>query len=233
MSSSDIILTFIGHAAWRLVHGDHDILIDPFITGNPVATIKADDLNPTHIILTHGHGDHLGDAIGIAKRCGAEIITTFEAANYVKGKGAEKATGMGIGGGHDFPFGRVKFTIAHHSSSAPDGIYLGNPAGVVLTIDGRNIYHAGDTALFLDMKLIGERTPLDLALVPIGDFFTMGVDDAVIAVEMLKPKLTIPMHYDTFPPIKVDAEDFRAKLAARGFAAELLQPGDVHTLQAG
>ena len=112
-----------------------------------------------------------------------------------------------------------------------DAVFGGNPAGVVLSVGGRNIYHAGDTALFLDMKLIGERTPLDLALLPIGDFFTMGVDDAVVAVEMLKPKVVIPMHYDTFPPIKVDAEDFRAKVAAKGFTAEILRPGEQHTLQ--
>jgi len=227
---SDLTLTFIGHSAWRIVHGDHDILIDPFVTGNPSATIKAEDLHPTHIILTHGHGDHLGDAIDIAKRSGAEVISTFELANYLEEEGVEKSVGMGIGGAHEFAFGRLKFTIAHHSSSAPDGRYLGNPAGVILTIGGRNIYHAGDTALFLDMKLIGERTPLDLALLPIGDFFTMGIDDAVTAVEFLSPKVVIPMHYNTFPPIAVDPQEFRAKVEANGGTAMILEPGESYSL---
>lgn len=227
---SEIVLTFIGHSAWRITHGSADILIDPFITGNPVAGIAADDLSPTHIILTHGHGDHLGDTIDIAKRSGAQVITTFEAGNYCQSKGCENVVGMGLGGAHQFDFGRVKFTLAHHSSSAPDGTYLGNPAGVLLGIDGRTIYHAGDTALFLDMKLIGEMNAIDVALLPIGDFFTMGVDDAVKAVEFLHPKLAIPMHYNTFPPIKADPHDFVSKLQANGSRGLVLNPGETHTI---
>ncbi|MDB5035270.1 MAG: metal-dependent hydrolase [Chlorobi bacterium] len=231
--SSDITLAFLGHSAWRILHGDYDILIDPFITGNPVATVTADQLDPTHIILTHGHGDHLGDAIGIGSRGKAQVISTFEVANYVRGRGCADAVGMGIGGAHNFNFGRVKFTIAHHSSSAPDGTYLGNPAGVVITIGGRSIYHAGDTALFLDMQLIGSRDHLDVALLPIGDYFTMGVKDAVTAAEFLMPDLVIPMHYDTFPPIKVDAEDFRSRLEEKGIRCAVLRPGESHTIPAG
>lgn len=227
---SPITLTFIGHSAWRIVHGDHDILIDPFVTGNPKATIAADDLNPTHIVLTHAHGDHIGDTERIAKRTKAQVITTFEVANYLEARGCENPVGMGIGGSAPFDFGRVKFTIAHHSSSAPDGSNCGNPAGVLLMIDGRTIYHAGDTALFLDMKLIGERHKPDVALLPIGDFYTMGIDDAVAAVEFLRPKLTIPMHYNTFPPIAADPERFKAELGARGFECAILDPGQSHTV---
>ncbi len=227
---SEIVLTFIGHAAWRITHEHADILIDPFITGNPVATLKAEDLSPTHIILTHGHGDHLGDAMDISKRTGAPIISTFEIGEYCEAKGCPNPVGMGLGGAHQFDFGRVKFTIAHHSSSAPDGTYLGNPAGVLLSIDGRTIYHAGDTALFLDMKLIGEMNRIDVALLPIGDFYTMGVDDAVKAVEFLNPGLSIPMHYNTFPPIKADPEDFVAKLQAGGKRGLVMHPGDTHTI---
>lgn len=229
---SEISLTFLGHSAWRIVHGDHDILIDPFITHNPVATLKAETLKPTHIILTHGHGDHLGDTVEIAKRTGAQVITTFEVANYCESKGCENPVGMGIGGSHQFDFGRVKFTIAHHSSSASDGTYLGSPAGVLLMIDGRTIYHAGDTGLFLDMKLIGERHPIDVALLPIGDYFTMGVEDAVVAVDFLNPKVAIPMHYNTFPPIQADPQEFASGVKAGGRTAVILNPGETHVIQA-
>jgi len=230
---SEISLTFIGHSAWRITHGDHDILIDPFITGNPVATVKSADLHPTHIIVTHGHDDHLGDAVDIAKRTGAHLISTFEVGNYCEARGCGHTTGMGLGGANMFDFGRLKFTIAHHSSSASDGTYLGNPAGVLLTLGGRTIYHAGDTALFLDMKLIGEMNDIDVALLPIGDYFTMGVDDAVMAVEFLKPKITIPMHYNTFPPIKVDVQDFIGKLEKKGHRGVIVDPGGAYTIGAG
>lgn len=221
---------FIGHSAWRITHGSYDILIDPFITGNPSAAIREGDLNPTHVILTHGHGDHLGDTIAIAKRTGAQVISTFELGNYCESKGCENAIGMGLGGSHQFEFGGLKFTLAHHSSSADDGTYLGNPAGVLLMIDGRTIYHAGDTALFLDMKLIGELNPIDVALLPIGDFYTMGIDDAVVAAGFLNAKLVIPMHYNTFPPIKADPHEFVRKLETAGHRGLVLDPGQTHTM---
>jgi L-ascorbate metabolism protein UlaG (beta-lactamase superfamily) len=227
---SAITLTFLGHSAWQIAHGEHVILVDPFLTGNPKASVAADDVNPTHIVLTHAHDDHFGDTESIARRTNAQVICSFELANYLKAHGVENAVGMGIGGAAMFPFGQVKFTIAHHSSSAPDGSYCGNPAGVLLTIDGRTIYHAGDTALFLDMQLIGERNHIDVALLPIGDFFTMGIDDAVVAVTFLKPKLTIPIHYNTFPPITVDPERFKTELGARGFECVILDPGKSHTI---
>jgi L-ascorbate metabolism protein UlaG (beta-lactamase superfamily) len=225
-----ISLTFLGHSAWRIRHGSSDILIDPFLTGNPAATVKADDLSPTHIILSHAHGDHLGDTVEIAKRSGAQVIATFELAEWLEKQGCN-AWGMSIGGGRDFDFGRVKLTIAHHGSSLPDGSYAGSPAGILLTIDGRTIYHAGDTALFLDMKLIGEMNSIDLAILPIGDNYTMGIDDAVRAAEMLSPGLVIPMHYNTWPPIAADPEEFRTKLERRGIKGTTLAVDATHTLE--
>jgi L-ascorbate metabolism protein UlaG (beta-lactamase superfamily) len=210
--------------------GDHDILIDPFLSGNPLAAASADELRPTHIILSHGHGDHFGDTESIAHRTGCQVIAVHEIAEWLEARGID-AWGMGSGGGHEFSFGRLSFTLAHHSSSLPDGTYGGNPVGMVLELDGRAIYHAGDTALFLDMELIGRRFALDLALVPIGDNNTMGIDDAVMAVEMLTPKLVVPMHYNTFPPIVADASEFKRKLAERSFDAEILAPGERTTLK--
>jgi L-ascorbate metabolism protein UlaG (beta-lactamase superfamily) len=204
-------------------------LIDPFLTHNPLAATTADALRPTAILVTHGHGDHLGDTVSIAKRVGCQAIAVHEIAEWLEKHGVN-AWGMGTGGGRSFDFGRVTFTIAHHSSSLPDGSYGGNPAGIVIEIGGRTIYHAGDTSLFLDMELIGRRFAIDIALLPIGDNYTMGIDDAVMAVEMLKPKLTIPMHYNTFPPIEIDPREFEVKMKAKGFAASILKPGEQHTV---
>jgi L-ascorbate metabolism protein UlaG (beta-lactamase superfamily) len=217
-------LTYYGHSAFLIDDGSTRIIIDPFLTGNPMAPIGADAINVNYIIVTHGHGDHLGDAIPLSKRCNATIIATNELANYVASKGA-KAHNMHIGGGFNFPFGRVKFTIAHHGSAAPDGTPLGLPSGVLVTIGGKTIYHTGDTGLFYDMKLIGEMNQIDMMLLPIGDNFTMGIDDAVRAVEFVKPKHVIPMHYNTFPVIAVDPGDFISKISAKGFKGSALEPG--------
>jgi L-ascorbate metabolism protein UlaG (beta-lactamase superfamily) len=235
--AEDLTLTFLGHSAWRITNGGTDILIDPFITGNPSAEkagIHAAELNPTHIILSHGHGDHLGDTVAIAQRNGAQVIAVFELVNYLRRQGIDDAQlwDMASGGGHDFDFGRVKFTVAHHGSATDDGEYLGPAAGIVLTIDGTTIYHAGDTALFSDMKLIAQRNSIDIALLPIGDNFTMDIDDAVTAVEFLNPKLAIPMHYNTWPPIAADPGEFRSKLEARGFKAHILHPGESYQVRA-
>lgn len=226
---ADISLTFLGHSAFQIRTGAFELLIDPFITGNPSATVTADSLTPTHIILTHGHGDHLGDAETIAKRTGALVIAPFEVVTYLEERGC-KGWGMSTGGAHSFEFGRVKFTIAHHGSGGPGGYSMGTACGVLLMIDGKTIYHAGDTALFYDMKLLGERHPIDVALLPIGDNFTMGIEDAAYAVELLKPKLTIPMHYDTFPPIQVDAGEFSRIVQTSGYKALILNPGQSHTV---
>jgi L-ascorbate metabolism protein UlaG (beta-lactamase superfamily) len=199
------------------------ILIDPFLEGNPVAKHKAGDMKADFIFLTHAHGDHLGDAIPIAKRNGAVIVSNFEISQYCEKNGA-KVHAMHIGGSHTFDFGKVKLTPAWHGSSFPDGTYGGTPAGLLFNIDGKTIYHAGDTGLFGDMKLIGEIAPIDLALLPIGDNFTMGIDDAAKAVSLLKPKIAVPMHYNTFDVIKADPEEFIKKIQALGFQGQRLQP---------
>lgn len=218
-------ITYYGHSAFLLDDGKTKLIIDPFLEGNPLATVKPDAVNVQYVVVTHGHGDHLGDAIPIAKRCGATVIAVNELANYVSSKGA-KAHNMHIGGGHDFPFGRVKFTIAHHGSVSPDGVYTGNPAGVLVTIGGKTVYHTGDTGLFYDMKLIGEMNPVDVMLVPIGDNFTMGIDDAAKAVELVHPKFVIPMHYNTFPIIQADPQKFLQKVSSKGFKGRVMNSGE-------
>ena len=218
-------LTYLSHSALLIESGQHTIAIDPFLEGNPMAKIKPADIKADYIIVTHAHGDHLGDSIPIAKASNGTIISNFEIINYVTAQGA-KGHPMHIGGAHEFPFGKVKLTPAWHGSSFPDGSYGGTPAGVVLTVEGKNIYHTGDTGLFLDMQLIGEMTPIDIFLVNIGDNFTMGIDDAVKAVEFVKPKLTIPMHYKTFDVIDVDPQEFVDKVKAKGFEVKLMDIGE-------
>lgn len=217
-------LTYLGHSAFLVEGSKGRVVIDPFLTGNPVAAMKAEDVTVDFVLLTHGHGDHIGDAVAIAKANGATIVAPFELANYCAEQGAEVHP-MHIGGGHDFPFGRVKLTIAHHGSAAPDGTYTGNPCGFLVTMDGKTVYHTGDTGLFYDMKLIGEMHPIDVALLPIGDNFTMGVRDAVKAVELLRPKVAIPMHYKTFDVIDADPEGFARQVRELGVEAKVLEFG--------
>ncbi len=219
-------LRFLSHAGFIITtEGGKKILLDPFLDNNPLAPIKSDQVSADYIIITHGHGDHLGDALKIADKNRTLFICVNELANYVAGKGF-KAHNMHIGGSHKFPFGRVKFTIAHHGSMTPDNHYGGEASGVILTIEEKSIYHTGDTGLFYDMKLIGEMTPVDYMLLPIGDNFTMGIDDAVKAVELTNPKIAVPMHYNTFPIIKADPQEFKDKLAAKGKECLIMQPGD-------
>lgn len=221
-------ITWLGHSAWFIEGKSHRLVVDPFLTGNPKATQNAGDVIADYVILTHGHGDHIGDGIAIAKHNGATVIANYEVSDYCERQGCQVHS-MHIGGAHAFPFGRVKLTIAHHGSGidTPGGgfLYGGNPCGVVITIDGKTIYHAGDTGLFLDMKLIGERDTLDVALLPIGDNYTMGADDAAIAAEFLKAKLAIPMHYNTFPLIEADPHEFVRKVEARDFKARVAEIG--------
>ncbi|MFZ1730292.1 MAG: metal-dependent hydrolase [Bacteroidota bacterium] len=222
-------LTYLSHSSFVLDDGTHNLIIDPFITGNPTCPVKAEDIHAQFIVLTHAHGDHLGDGIELAQKLDATIIAVNELANYAASKGA-KAHNMHIGGAHIFSFGRLKFTIAHHGSSSPDGLYMGEPAGVVITMGGKTVYHTGDTGLFLDMQLIGERDSIDCMLAPIGDNFTMGVEDAVKAVEFVKPGLAIPMHYNTFPVIEADPDSFRIGVEALGLHGRVLAYGETITL---
>jgi L-ascorbate metabolism protein UlaG (beta-lactamase superfamily) len=206
-----LTVTYLGHSCFTITDGKYRLIIDPFLSGNPKATTSPDDVEVDYILVTHGHGDHWGDTEKIAKKNDATVIGPNEVAVYAHKKGL-KAHNMHIGGGHDFPFGRVKLTIAHHgfSDSESDFDIGGSPCGFIITMDGKRIYHAGDTGLFMDMQLIGEEG-LDLAMLPIGDNFTMGIDDAVRAVDFLKPARVIPMHYNTFDLIKADPEEFKAK----------------------
>jgi L-ascorbate metabolism protein UlaG (beta-lactamase superfamily) len=222
-----IKLTFHGHSCWEVQGSKHRILIDPFLTGNPVADAKPADFSKLDaILISHGHGDHIGDVEAIAKKSGALVVSNFEISNYFSARGCT-THGMSIGGGFDFPFGRVKLVIAHHGSTGPGGEALGSPAGIVLTLDGKRIYHTGDTGVFLDMQLIAELNgPFDICMLPIGDNFTMGVDDAVKACEMIRAKLHVPMHYNTFPVVKADGEDFVTKVIALGLDAGIVKPGE-------
>lgn len=222
-------VTYYGHSVFLLDDGKTKIIIDPFIEGNPMSPVKEKDVMVDYVIVTHGHGDHLGDAVSIAKRNIATIVAVNELANYVANQGA-KAHNMHIGGGYNFPFGRIKFTIAHHGSSSAEGTYTGEPSGVLVTMGGKTVYHTGDTGLFSDMKLIGEMNPVDLLLVPIGDNFTMGIDDAVKAVEFVNPKFTIPMHYNTFPVIKADANEFIKKISDKGYRGKVLNPAETYQM---
>ncbi len=205
-------LRYFSHSAFQVTtSAGKRILIDPFLDGNPTSPVKSKDVDAEFIILTHAHGDHLGDAFKIAERCSSTFICVNELANYCISKGF-KAHNMHIGGGYNFDFGRVKFTIAHHGSITPDNHYGGEPAGVIISCEGINLYHTGDTGLFYDMKLIGEMNSIDYMLLPIGDNFTMGINDAVKAVEFVNPKTAIPMHYNTFPVIAADPNEFKNKI---------------------
>lgn len=227
-----IKLTYHGHACFHIESNGHKLLIDPFITGNPVAKIKPEELKCNYILLTHGHNDHFGDTVEIAKRNDATVIATFELATFCERQGL-KVHGMHIGGGHDFDFGRVKLTIAHHGSAyIGDTIqYTGNPCGYVLTLGKKNVYHSGDTGLFLDMQLIGKRNKIDLALLPIGDNYTMDIDDAVQAAKFLKPKMVIPMHYKTWELIDQDPNLFAKKLKGTGIKVKILNFGESFELK--
>lgn len=219
-------LQYHGHDCWEFEDGRRRVLINPFLTGNPLADRNAESFEQLDaIIVTHGHDDHLGDAAALARRTKALVVANFEIVNYLAAQGAPGHP-LHIGGGHQFPFGHVKLTIAHHGSTGPHGEALGEPAGVVLTMGGKKVYHAGDTGLFLDMQLIGDAWgPLDVALLPIGDNFTMGIDDAVRAAGMLKARVNIPMHFNTFDLIRADPGEFVRKVQAAGGRAQHVPVG--------
>ena len=221
-------VSFHGHAIVKVETNGKTILFDPFINGNELTDLKVADVKPDVIILTHGHNDHIGDTVDLAKKHDALVSGIAEIAVYLGNQGV-RTHGMSIGGAYEFDFGTVKLTPAFHGTgfNTADGqiIYLGMPAGVLLTVEGKTIYHAGDTAVYSDMKLIGERHPIDLAFLPIGDNFTMGPEDAALAAKFLQAKLVVPIHYNTFPVIKQDPNKFIGMLEAKN--GLVMEPGDV------
>lgn len=221
-----IKVTWYSHACLLIQTDDANLLVDPFLTGNPLAPVEADQVPADYIFVSHGHGDHLGDTIQIAKRTGATVISNFEIQNWLLGQGVHNVHPQHIGGGFDHPWGRVKLTIAHHGSILPDGSYGGNPCGFLFYLKGKKIYHACDTGLFYDMKLIGEEA-IDLAILPIGDNFTMGPDDSLRAVKLIQPKQVVPIHYDTFEVIKQDAAAWKKRVEQEtSTRVVLLKPGE-------
>lgn len=219
-------LTWLGHAALFLQIGETRLLVDPFLSGNPQAAIKVDAAQADYILVTHGHGDHVGDTVAIAKRTEATVISNAEIATWLSRQGV-KTHGQHLGGGFTYSFGYLKMTYALHGSALPDGSYGGNPGGFLLTTpDEHRVYIAGDTGLFGDMQLIG-ADGLDLAVLPIGDNYTMGPADALQAVKFLKPKVVLPIHYNTFALIQQDAAAWAALVEKETASrVKLLKPGE-------
>ena len=219
-------VTYYGHACFSVVVAGKTLLFDPFITGNPLAqSIDTKQVPADFILVSHGHADHVGDAVAIAKRTNALVIANFEVATWLNQKGAPRVHPLNHGGGFQFDFGRAKFVNAIHSSTMPDGTFGGNPGGFVVESAEGNFYFSGDTALTLDMKLIGESTRLKFAVLCIGDNFTMGPDDAIKAAEFVRCNEVLGMHYDTFPPIQIDHAAAREKFRAAGKNLHLLSIG--------
>lgn len=225
-----IKITWLGHSAFALELDGHLVLVDPFLTGNPLAAANADDLNPEMIFLSHAHGDHLGDTVSIARRTGAVVVSNADICGWLNKQGVDKVHPGNSGGGWDHGFVHCKFTVAHHSSSFPDGSYGGNANGFVFSVAGKRLYYAGDTALFSDMSLIGDMG-IDLAFLPIGDNFTMGPDDSLLAIKYIRPRYVIPMHYKTWPIIDQDASQWAHRVNSDSSAQPIvLDPGASHIL---
>ncbi len=222
----DITVTWYSHACVMFQVDDTKVLIDPFFTDNPLAPISAEDVATDYILVSHGHSDHLGDTLQIAKRTGAAVVANFEIHNWLIHQGLQKVYPQQIGGCSTYRWGRVKLTIAHHSSSLPDGSYGGDPCGFLLYLQGKKIYHACDTGLFFDMKLIGEEG-IDLAVLPIGDTFTMGPEDCLRAIKLIQPRQVLPIHYNTFEVIKQDPVPWKESVEAEtSTSVKLLTPGE-------
>jgi L-ascorbate metabolism protein UlaG (beta-lactamase superfamily) len=220
-------IRFLGHAAFELTEGDTRILIDPFLTGNPKAAVNADEVDPTHIFLTHGHADHIGDTVDIAKRTGAQVVAIVEIANELQEDGVENVSDPNIGGTVEFGNVSVRLTPAWHTSTTPKGT-VNTPAGLVITVGDKTVYHLGDTALFSDLALVKARDQIDVALMCIGGHYTMDRMDAVAAAQLVGASQVIPCHYNTFPPIETDAEAFKNDVT--GSEVIILDPGDTHSL---
>jgi L-ascorbate metabolism protein UlaG (beta-lactamase superfamily) len=228
-------IRYLGHATFELSEGDARILIDPFLApNNPKATVSADDVDPTHVLLTHGHVDHVADAVKVAKRTGAHCVAIVELAGWLGEQGVENVSDPNIGGTVEFDWGWVKLVHAFHTSTTPDGKAVHGPAGLVINIGGTTVYHLGDTGLFGDLKLIAERTPVDVALIPIGGHYTMDRHDAVVAAKLIGAGTVIPCHYNTFPPIETDAEAFKSDVEGQTSSkVVVLEPDQTHSVGAG
>jgi L-ascorbate metabolism protein UlaG (beta-lactamase superfamily) len=223
-------IRFLGHAAFALEHDGKTILVDPFLSGNPKAAATADEVAADAIFLTHGHGDHLGDTVAIAKRTGATVVAIVELAGELTEAGLENVMDPNIGGTVDLGWASVRLTPAWHTSTTPGGT-VNTPAGLVIEFGDKRVYFAGDTALFSDLALPAKRGHIDLAVIPIGGHYTMDRFDAVVAADLIKADQIIPCHYDTFPPIETDAQAFKSDVQNAGHAEVIvLDPGETHEL---
>jgi L-ascorbate metabolism protein UlaG (beta-lactamase superfamily) len=219
---------FLGHACFTLSDGDTTLLLDPFLTGNPKAAATADEVDATTLLLTHGHQDHYGDIVAIAKRTGATVVAITEVAREIGEQGCD-VRDCNLGGTATFDWGRVKLVPAWHTSTTPNGT-VNTPAGLLISFGGKMIYHLGDTCLFSDLKLVGRRTPIDIALMCIGGHYTMDRHDAVDAAEFVGAKTVIPCHYNTFPPIETDVQAFKTEVeSATSSSVTILEPGETHS----
>jgi len=219
-------LTWLGHGSWSIATGGRAVLLDPFLEENPACPVGPDEVEADFILVSHGHSDHMADAVAIARRIGATVIANFEICRWLGAQGIDNTHAMNLGGGYEFPFGRVKMTIAHHSSMLPDGSYGGNPCGFVLSLPEGNVYFACDTGLFSEMEQIG-RMGLALAALPIGDNFTMGPDDALEAVELLQPERVVPVHHNTWKLIAQDVAAWAERVKEKTTAEPIvLEPGE-------
>jgi len=226
-------ILYIGHATFELSDGSSRVLIDPFLApNNPAATPSADDVDPTHILITHGHADHMADAVAVAKRTGAHCVALTELADWLgEQQGLENVSDPNVGGTVEFEWGWVKLVQAFHTGTLPDGTVVGGQVGLVISIGGTTVYHLGDTALFSDLRLIAEHTPVDVALIPIGGHYTMDRHDAAVAAEFIGAGTVIPMHYNTFPPIEADAEAFKSDVESKTSSqVVVLNPGETHSV---
>jgi L-ascorbate metabolism protein UlaG (beta-lactamase superfamily) len=233
-------INYIGHSTVELTEGDTRVLLDPFLApNNPAAKISAEDVDPTHVFLTHAHADHFADAVAVGKRTGAAFVAITELANVLEEQGIEEAVDANLGGTVSYDWGWVKLVQAFHTSTVPGsddkpysptpGTVIGAANGLVVNIGGKTLYHLGDTALFSDLKLIAERTPVDVAFIPIGGHYTMDRHDAVVAAEFVGAETVIPVHYDTFPPIETDAEAFKSDVESKTSSkVVIMKPGDTH-----
>src|SRR6266516_1226395 len=222
-------IRFLGHACFELSEGDTRVLIDPFLTGNPKAAVSADDLDPTHIFLTHGHVDHWGAVESIAKRTNAQCVAIVELANELGDKGVENVADPNLGGTVEFDLGWVRLVPAWHTSTTPGGT-VNTPAGLVVNLGGKTVYHLGDTSLFSDLSLPGKRDAIDIALMCIGGHYTMDRHDAVTAAELVKADTVIPCHYNTFPPVETDVQAFKSDVESQTSSkVVVLDPGETHS----